>query len=470
MGWAKRMRHRFLEGGGVRPPARKQTASMKIVSGPIPEFVVIPMQQHVGSPCVPIVEAGEKVLVGQKIGDSDHYMSAPVHACVSGTVDKILEFPHPTGGTALAVKIVNDKQDTRVAGLAGEPDPLDLSADEVRKRVREAGIVGMGGAAFPTAVKLAPPKDKPIEIVILNGSECEPYLTADYRTMIEKAEAVVKGGLVVKQVVGADRIVAGIEDHSEEAIRVMTRVGEQYGLEVIALPSRYPAGAEKTLVKYITGREIPSGGLPMDVGALVNNVGTCAAIQESLTTGMPLIERVLTVAGDGVAGRANLIVRIGTPVGDVIDFCGGLVGKKGKVILGGPMMGLAQYTTEVPVIKNTSGIVVLRGESLFRGDASQFTCIRCGRCVKKCPQNLLPYQMGAYANAGMWEQLEALHITDCVECGSCAYICPNRNPMVQLMKVGKGGLARRKKKMEDLTAKDEVSNEESAEKETVDDR
>jgi electron transport complex protein RnfC len=472
MGWTQRVRRRFFTKGGIHPPTLKQTAAMKIFPGPVTEFVYIPLLQHVGEPCEPVVEPGQEVLMGQKIGDSDAYISAPVHSSVSGVVKEILRYPHPVDRGVMAVKIENNRLDSPAADLVTSPDPLELSPGEVRKRVREAGIVGLGGAAFPTHVKLDPPSGRPIELVILNGSECEPYLTGDYRLMLEKAEQIIKGGLIIRNTVGAKTVLVGIEHNSSEAIRAMREAGEQYDVDVVMLPCRYPTGAEKTLIRAVTGQEVPCGGLPLDVGVMVNNVGTCAQIYDSLTTGMPLIERVLTVAGDGVAGRANLRVRIGTRVGDTIDYCGGMVGRKGKVILGGPMMGVSQYTTDVPVIKSTTGIIVLKGERLFTDEASHFACIRCGRCVRRCPQHLMPYLMGAYADADLWDQLESCNIEDCVECGSCAYICPTKNPLVQLIKVGKGGLQRRKDKMESLSelngkAGDENEDEDESEEELI---
>lgn len=425
---------------------------MKIVSGPSPEFVVIPMEQHLGQACEPTVEVGQRVLVGQKIGDSSAKISAPVHSSVSGEVDSIGLFPHPIGRDILAVKIISDGQFTPV-DAQGVAEPLDLSPDEVRSRVREAGIVGMGGAAFPTHVKLDPPTDKPVDTIILNGSECEPYLSGDYRMMVERSEAVIQGGRIIAMTVGATRVLVGIEHNRKEAIKVMGKAGEPFGISVVELPCRYPTGAEKTLIKSVTGKEVPSGGLPLDVGIIVSNVGTSAAIYDCLTTGMPLTRRVLTVAGDGVAGRANLDVRVGTLVKDVIEYCGGYIGEPGKVLIGGPMMGLAQYTTEVPVLKNTNGIIVFQKSTVFKDEPEHFTCIRCGKCVRRCPMDLLPYQLGSYSDAGMWDHLENLNIDDCVECGSCAYICPTKNSLVQLIKVGKGGLKRRKEKMEALEAR-----------------
>jgi Na+-translocating ferredoxin:NAD+ oxidoreductase subunit C len=453
MGWTQSVSRAFFVKGGVHPPSMKKTQSMKVVRGPSPDFVVIPMEQSIGAACEPTVEVGQKVLRGQKIGDSSAYVSVPVHSSVSGEVESIGLFPHPIGSDMLAVKIVSDGQFTTIEDLDPVAEPLELAPDEIRKRVRDAGIVGMGGAAFPTHIKLNPPDDKQIDTIILNGAECEPYLSGDNRTMIERAEAVITGGLIIARAVGAPKVVVGIEHSRDDALWVMREAGRKLGVEVVEVPCRYPTGAEKTLIKSVMGKEVPCGGLPIDVGVIVNNVATCAAVYDCLATGMPLVDRVLTVAGDGVAGRANLLVRVGTRIGDVIDFCGGFAGEPGKILIGGPMMGLAQYTTEVPVLKNTNGVIVLRADSAFKGEPEHFTCIRCGRCVRRCPMNLMPYLMGAYADAGMWEHLEPLNIDDCVECGSCAYICPTKNSLVQLLKVGKGGLQRRKAKMEALEAK-----------------
>jgi len=425
---------------------------MKIFPGPAEESVVIPLEQSVGATCEPIVEVGERVLRGQKIGDSSEYVSAPIHSSVSGEVEAILKYPHPKGSGSRAIKVKSDKQDTPFEGLIAMDDPLTLSPEEIRARVREAGIVGLGGGAFPTHVKLNPPADEPVSTVILNGSECEPYLSGDYRLMIEKPLDIIKGGLIIQKAVGAEKLMVGVEHNRDDAIDALREAGKPWDIQVVPLPCRYPTGAEKTLIKTITGKEVPCGGLPLDVGMMVNNVGTAAQIHESLSTGMPMVDRVLTVDGDGVAGRANLRVKLGTRVRDVIEYCGGFVGERGKVIIGGPMMGLAQYTIDVPVIKSTTGIIVLRGETYFKNEPPHFTCIRCGRCVRRCPMNLIPYLMGAYSDAGMWEQLEPLKIEDCTECGSCAYICPTKNSLVQLIKVGKGGLAHRKSRMESLAS------------------
>lgn len=439
--------------GGVHPPGHKETSDLPIAPGPEPGTVVIPLQQHLGAICDPMVEVGDLVTVGQKIGESRQYVSAPVHSSISGEVTGIQSLPHPSGRDVLSIQVLSDGRMERAPGLKPADEPLAMDPHEIRGWVRDGGIVGMGGAGFPTAVKLAPPPEKPIDTVIVNGAECEPYLTGDYRQMVERGPEVILGARVIQKAVGARRLVVAIERTNPGAIAAMkqaARLDESRGarIEVVSLPALYPQGAEKTLVFTVTGLQVPPGGLPMDAGVIVDNVSTCAAVYDFFWNGMPLVERVVTVAGDGVARPMNLRVRIGTSVKDVIDFCGGTVGRTAKVILGGPMMGLAQYTPDVPVTKVTGGILVLTEESVIRDEPTHFECIRCGRCVKHCPMNLLPYLMGSYADKAMWDELEALGVTECVECGSCAYICPAKNPLVQLMKVGKRGVERRRKKLE----------------------
>lgn len=436
--------------GGVHPPMHKVAADESIAPGPQPEEVVIPLSQHVGTPCEPTVKAGDRVMVGTRIGDSEAFVCAPVHSSVSGEVTAIAMRPHPSGEDSLAVVIKSDRLDSIDPSVKPQAAPDDLTPDDIRRLVRDGGIVGLGGAVFPTHVKISPPADKPIEVVIINGAECEPYLTGDYRLMLERGADIAKGARLIQRAVGAERIAVGIEKSNPEAIDAMRKAGEPLGIDVVTLPSQYPQGAEKTLVNFITGRQVPQGKLPLEVGVIVDNVGTAAAICDAIYGGMPLVERTLTVAGDGVANAANLKVKIGTLVDEVIEQCGGMVGGRGKVILGGPMMGIAQYTTMVPVTKATTGIIVLQKETMMKEEPGHFVCIRCGRCVKNCPQNLLPFQIGAYSDKGMWDWLEKLSIEDCMECGCCAYGCPTRNPLVQLIKVGKEGYLRKRSKMEAL--------------------
>ncbi|MDD5748827.1 MAG: electron transport complex subunit RsxC [Actinomycetota bacterium] len=447
MNIAKKFRRRYLVKGGIHPAPMKSTASFVIAPGPAPDGVIIPLTQHVGAQCEPIVEVGERVLVGQKIGDSGEFLSAPVHSSISGEVTGFVRHPHPYGHEVLSIQIASDGKFELSPGVEPKGDPFEMSPEEIRKIIREGGIVGLGGATFPTHVKISPVQGKQIDTLILNGAECEPYLTGDHRLLLEKTREVIQGGLILKRAVNAREVVVAIESNKKDAIEMAQEVGGELGVEVISLPSRYPMGAEKTLIKTVLGREVPSGGLPMDVGALVDNIGTCYAIHELFYKGMPLVERVLTVQGDGIAGHANLRVRIGTLVHDVVEFCGGMVGKPGKLIIGGPMMGLAQHTTSVPVIKGTTGIIVFRGETFFSREPAHFVCIRCGRCVRRCPMNLMPYAFGAFADMSMWQKLDECHIDDCVECGCCAYVCPTKNPLVQLVKVGKEGVVRYRKKM-----------------------
>lgn len=450
MAIAQNIRSRALYRVGIHPSPNKETANMMVFPGPNPEQVVIPLLQHVGAVCEPTVEVHDHVYVGQKIGDSGEYISVPVHSSVSGEVTGIVKYPHPSGRDVLSIQILSDGLNTPSRETWRHGEPENMPPEEIRKVVREGGIVGMGGAAFPTHVKLTPAKGKPITTVIINGAECEPYITGDHRLMVERSAHIIEGALIIKRAVGAENVVVAIERNKPDAIQRMREVGRQAGVRVAVLPNRYPMGAEKILIYAVTGKEVPSRGLPRDVGIEVNNVGTAVAIRDLFALGMPLIERVVTVGGDGVAGHANLRVKLGTLVRDVIKFCGGMVGDRGKLIVGGPMMGLAQYTENVPVTKGTSAILVLRQETLFLKEPAHYTCIRCGRCVRDCPMNLMPYALGAYADAGLWDRLDKLNIGDCMECGSCAYVCPTKNPLVQLIKVGKEGLARRKKKMESL--------------------
>lgn len=450
---------------GVHPPARKDTSDLPVAPGPEPGTIVIPLLQHIGAMCDPMVEVGDHVKVGQKIGESRQYVSVPVHSSVSGEVTGILNLPHPSGREVLSIQVLSDGRMERAPRPEPCGDPLAMDPHEIRQRTREGGIVGMGGAGFPTAVKLAPPPEKPIRMVIVNGAECEPYLTGDYRLMVERGPDIIAGARIIQRAVGAKKLVVAIEKTNTGAIASMKQAGhlDSSGggkIEVVVLPALYPQGAEKTLIHSVTGLQVPPGGLPMDAGVIVDNVGTCVAMYDMFYRGLPLVERIVTVAGDGVARHANLKVRIGTSVKDVIDFCGGTVGRPAKVILGGPMMGIAQYTTDVPVTKLTGGILVLTEENVTRGEPKHFECIRCGRCVKGCPMNLLPYLMGAYADMAKWGELEELGVTECVECGSCAYVCPAKNPLVQLMKVGKRGVERRRRKLDSMRRAGEQDNKE----------
>lgn len=430
--------------GGVHPPDAKHfTAERPIRRIQAPELVVLPLLQHVGAPCSPKVNKGDRVWVGTVVGDSEAFVSAPIHSSVSGTVRAIADHPHPAGGEIPTVIIENDGEyelDPSLSPLQWD----NMEADDIRKAVRSAGMVGLGGAAFPTHVKLAPPPNYPIDTVILNGAECEPFLTADYRLMLEYAEEVVEGLRIIMKAVGAPRALIVVEDDKPLAIRRFAEVVRDPAIELRPLKTRYPQGAEKVLVTNLLGREVPSGGLPMHVGVVVNNVGTARAIAHYFKTGLPLVERVVTVTGSVIREPSNLLVPLGTSFAAAVEACGGFTEPPAKVIMGGPMMGLAQYTLEVPVVKGTSGILALSRKEAAYEIPHEPVCIRCGRCVEACPMNLIPTYLAAFAHREKWDEVRRLHINDCIECGCCTYACPTKNPIVQLIKVGKAELARLK--------------------------
>jgi len=432
--------------GGIHPPETKYyTEHKEIEAAPLPSRAVIPLQQHIGAPCESLVKAKDKVLTGQKIGEPKGFVSAPVHASISGTVTAVAPMPHPIGKEVLSVVIESDGEDRQAEGITETEDFLSLAPDQLKARIQEAGIVGMGGATFPTHVKLSPPAEKPIDSVIINGVECEPFLTADHRLMLERPEEIVGGLKILMKVLGVTRGSIGIELNKPDAIQKMTEITASEGaVNVIPLSVKYPQGAEKQLIKAILNREVPSGGLPMDVGVVVHNVGTAASVYRAVRYGVPLIDRITTVTGPGINTPKNLRVRIGTPFAEIIDFCGGLKGKAGKVISGGPMMGIAQYSLDVPVIKGTSGILVFRDEDLRLSDSNP--CIRCGKCLEACPMQLNPSLLGIYVEAGEMNELEINHVLDCIECGACAFICPAKRPLVHLLRYGKTEVLAKKKK------------------------
>jgi len=429
---------------GTHPPDNKEfTASKALEPAPVPKRVIIPLSQHIGAPCRAEVGIGDTVKKGQVIGQAEAFVSAPVHATVSGKVVAVAPMPHTLGRDVPSVVIENDGQETWVEGLEEAADVLSPDAETLKAKVKAAGIVGMGGATFPTHVKLSPPKEKKIDCVILNGAECEPYLTADYRLMIEKPAEVVSGLKILMKILGVDRGYIGIEDNKPEALRVMEEaVKADGGIEVYSLPVKYPQGAEKMLIKAVVDREVPAGGLPMDVGVVVQNIGTAVAIHEAVRYGRPLLERVVSVTGRGIAEPKNLMVRIGTPLSELIDFCGGFRYDAGKVIAGGPMMGFAQSNLDAPVIKGTSGLLVLTPEeSEVSGHGP---CIRCSRCIDACPMGLQPAMLSVLAEAEMYEDMKEYDLMNCFECGTCAYVCPSKRPIVQWVKLAKMTLARKK--------------------------
>jgi Na+-translocating ferredoxin:NAD+ oxidoreductase subunit C len=427
--------------GGVHPHEEKELSEHRAFEVmPDPGMVILPLSQHLGKQSKPLVEKRASVVKGQVVAEADGFISSPVHSPVHGTVKSIGRESNTSGFVKDAIVIIPS------APADGEaaPDELRLDAldpdtvtpDEIRKRVREAGIVGQGGAAFPTFVKLSPPEGKTIEVVILNGCECEPYLTRDDRFMIERPDAIIGGLKLIMKALGVRAAVIGIEINKPQALESMqkTVAGEQ-GIVVCPLKTKYPQGAEKMLIKAWNGREVPPGKLPLDVGAVIQNIGTAVAVFDAITKGEFSITAALTVTGRGIRNPKNLIVPVGTPIRDVIEYCGGLTDDAAKVIVGGPMMGVAQHDLSAPVMKATSGIVALtRGEL---GAAAETACLRCGKCLDACPLNLVPTRLARLAQVGKLEEAENEGITVCMECGSCAFICPAHIPLVQWLRLGK---------------------------------
>lgn len=433
--------------GGVHPRevggGKRFTGPMPVMNAQPPEFVAILLSQHVGAPCKPVVKPGQRVLMGQVVGEPTGFVGAPVHASVSGTVKGIQPRTSAGGAPVQAVVIQSDGLDEWDPSLVPAADPFQLDRAEVLSRIRAAGIVGLGGAAFPTAVKLSPPEGKKIDTVILNGAECEPYLTADHRMMLEESAAIVDGLKVALHVLGAQRGVIAIEDNKPDAVAAMRQAAGDGGVEVVSLPTKYPQGGEKQLIYAVTHRQVPSGGLPMDAGVVVMNVSTAAAVSVALRTGRPIVERVLTVTGE-VNRPANLRVRIGTSIGSLIEQCGGAKPGVNKLILGGPMMGLSAYNLETPVVKGTSGIL-LQVDSAEPGKQPG-NCIRCASCVDACPIHLMPLTLHALSVRARFEQAKAEHAMDCIECGCCSFICPAKLPLVQSIRVAKREIAKMNKR------------------------
>jgi len=446
---------------GVHPPEYKElTEKFAVKNVPEPQKVVLPMIQHIGAPCEPLVKVGDQVRSGQKIAGSEKFVSAFVHTGISGRVTAIAPHPHPIGIEVTSIVIEKDTapslDQTQLKDHSPDPvpirdrfqglDPDTADPRQIRSAVQEAGIVGLGGAAFPTHVKLSPPESKFIDTVILNGCECEPFLTADHRIMLEQTDDCIQGLKIIMKAVGASKGYIGIEINKPDAIKLMREKldhinsnagtgNNSYNISVIGLRVKYPQGAEKNLIKAVLGREVPSGGLPMDVGALVSNVGTAAAVSRAVIKGEPLTKRVVTVTGGGINNPSNIQVPLGTSFEEIINFCGGLKKDAAKVIMGGPMMGISQYTLTVPVVKATSGILVLTEKEAKQ--AEEAPCIRCARCVDHCPMALLPVELGRLVKAEKWDKLHDYNIKDCVECGCCAYLCPSKLPLVHLVKLGK---------------------------------
>jgi electron transport complex protein RnfC len=424
--------------GGIHPPDNKEfSKEAAIATSKPPKTIVIPLSQHIGAPCSATVEIGQEVKMGQVVGQADAFVSAPVHSSVSGKVVAITEYPNPMGRMVPCVVIENDGKDEWTE-LKEDADYLNLDADALKEKIKGAGIVGMGGATFPTSVKLSPPKEKPIDTVILNGAECEPYLNADYRLMVERPKEIIEGLKVLMRVLGVQKGYIGIEDNKPEAIKIMTEAAAgESGIEVGSCHVKYPQGAEKMLIKALTGREVPNkGGLPMDVGVVVQNIGTAIAIYEAARFGRPLIERVVSVTGSGINEPRNFNARVGTMVSHLVEECGGLKDGAIKVVSGGPMMGFAMYTLDMPVTKGTSGILAMQEGETAHVD-KHGPCIRCSRCIDICPMHLMPSMLSVLSEAGFYEECKEYGLFDCFECGSCSYVCPSKRPIVQFVRLAK---------------------------------
>lgn len=420
--------------GGMHVPDHKEETNKKPVrkaeGAPVH---IYPLQQHIGAMLEVKVAVGDKVKVGQVIADSDAYMSVPVHASVSGTVVDIKPHIHPLGTEVTSVFVENDFEYEVFEGIS--PKNVDkMSKDEIVKVIRNAGIVGMGGAGFPTHVKLSPPEGKEVKYLIMNAAECEPYLTSDHRRLLENTEDVVFGFRICLKLFGLDKGYIGIEANKPDAVAKLRELGDKK-IEVVELKTKYPQGSEKHIINAITGKKVPAGGLPVDVGAIVVNVDTAYEIAQAFKTGMPLTKRVITVAGDCIKEPANFEVMLGTPFEFVIKQAGGLLEQTKKIVMGGPMMGISQYSLDVPTIKTTSGILALsKSATIFDEDSP---CIKCGKCVKYCPMNLMPLYLSKFAENGDLEMCEKYQIMNCIECGLCSYLCPGRRSPVQNIRVAK---------------------------------
>ena len=434
------MKHLFF--GGIHPKYKKEMSThVTDFQTVAPKEVVIPMVQHIGAPCSPLVGVGDRVLVGQKIGDGEG-LCVPVHASVSGIVTAIEERPHPNGRLVLSVVIENDFRDESVPVTPVESE----DTDEILHAIREAGIVGMGGAAFPGNVKALAALGH-VDTLIANACECEPYITADDSLLRIWPEHVLEGMQIMKKILNPERTVLAVEDNKAEAIRKLWDMMPEYpGIELKILPTRYPQGAEKQLIQAVTGREVKPGQLPVSVGCAVFNVSTYAAVCWAVRFGLPLTRRIVTVSGETVNKPQNFIVRIGTSFRDLISQAGGLTDQTERVISGGPMMGVAQSDLSVPVVKATNSILCLPYDT--NGAAENPVCLRCGKCVQVCPMRLQPLYLYRYANCENAAQLERLNLMDCMECGSCAFTCPGKLPLVESFRKGKALLRAKKEKEE----------------------
>ena len=428
----------FKSQGGIHPKYNKELSRDKsIETMPISPLLQVSMSQHLGAPATPTVKKGDVVLRGQKIGEATGFISATVHAPTSGSVKAVVDAATAAGSRVPAIEIEPDGEDTWIEGISGIADWQNSDNKELIAKIAEAGISGMGGAGFPTHVKLSPPPNKPIDTLIINGAECEPYLTADHRLMVEYASEIRTGIEIIRKILSVKTVRVAIESNKPEAIEAMGKAleGIDGDVEVAILKTEYPQGAEKQQIFAITGKEVPTAGLPMDVGCVVENVGTTLAIQDAIINGKPVTERVTTVTGNPVTSPKNVLVRLGTSYADLLEFCESTKSDVAKIISGGPMMGFAQPGLDVCTTKTTSGLLFLEPKEVSSYES--MPCISCGRCVEACPMNLVPSELSFMLEAEDFEGADELNVMDCIECGCCSFSCPAHRPLVQHMKQGK---------------------------------
>ena len=428
--------------GGVHPAENKLSSAEPIKVAELPKVAVFPVSQHIGAPAKPVVQKGDKVKVGQVIAEAGGFVSAPIHSSVSGTVQKIDTIIDASGykKPAIYITVEGDEWDEKIdrtTNLVTLKDRPELTAKDIIAKVQQAGIVGMGGACFPCHVKLSPPPGSKPEWVIINAVECEPYLTADHRLMLEHADEILVGVTLLMKAVDVKKAYIGIESNKPDAIALMTEKAKAYPeIEIVPLKVKYPQGGEKQLIDAVVGRQVPAPpALPVSVGAILQNVGTAYAVYEAVMKNKPLFERIVTVTGKSLQHPSNFLVRMGTPMAQLIDACGGLPADTGKVIGGGPMMGKALINTEVPICKGSSGVLIMNDKESKRGEVEN--CIRCAKCVSVCPMGLEPYLLSALSEQHDWERCEKEEIPSCIECGSCQFTCPANRPLLDLVRMGK---------------------------------
>jgi electron transport complex protein RnfC len=428
---------------GVHPPENKDiTSGIASRRFPFPDEIILPLSQHIGTPAKALVKPGDRVERGDVIAEAAGFISSAVHASASGTVKSIELWPHPNGIMAPSIRIDIDPNSTQMQRPRIVPRWQDVKDEDLSKEIARAGIVGLGGAAFPSHVKMCPPKDQPVELLLINGCECEPYLTSDHRTMLEQPDKVYEGIRIALKALGISRAVIGIEANKPDAIEMMRKTApEDMDVTIQPLTVKYPQGAEKMLIKAVMNREVPSGALPSSIGALVQNVATAANVAIAFETGQPLIERIITVSGRGIRKPGNWVIPFGTKLRDVIEHCGGLTEDASEIVFGGPMMGQGQANLDVPVLKATGGILVLSKDECKQQEI--MPCIRCGKCIDACPIFLNPQLMGALAKAERYEELETeAHLGDCMLCGCCSFVCPSNIPLSQFFAMSRTQLKR----------------------------